>query len=278
MPLTRSSRWRPLLRAFALVGTVALLGASCSYLPQYVPPPANQPKPAKPPFAYEALGVRNSCFVESVNFYDEYLHGGRGGATPWARVLQWGNREGEFDIGTGHAVTVFVVQDKLWYYDINFGVAPLGVGVDRRADITDVAPKVFERYPQFRPILARYRDDFPQRAPAKPVEFLFYHANADIREATRVANKLGRYRPVSVLEFDLVENGQVQRSAGAAFVFGARLCLYLPRRGTHVSAALRGTLDDLRYLGASIKRVYPNATNIHWQPGGYLLFPPKEKT
>jgi hypothetical protein len=231
----------------------------------------------KPPFKYESLQVRNSCFVESVHFYDEYLARDRGGEQSWARVLQWGNQEGDFKLSSGHAVTVFVAKNRLWAYDINFGVRPVDLPIDRRADITDVAPKIFERYPQFKPTFARYRDDYPQKAPDKRSEFLFYHANPDVRDATRVAHELGRYRPVSVFEFDLKKDGAAEAACGVAFLFGRRVCLYFPRTGTHVSPPFRGGADDMRYVTHVTKRLFPGAENVRWQPGGYLFFPPAAK-
>jgi hypothetical protein len=237
---------------------------------------ASTVKGVKPPFFYEPLSVRNSCFVESVHFYDEYLARRRGGENTWARVLQWGNSDGDMKVQNGHAVTVFVAKNQLWFYDINFGALPIELPLDRRADITDVAPKIFDKYPQYRPIFARYRDDFPQKPPAKRPEHLFYHANPDVRDATRVAHAFSRVRPAAVFEFDLKENGQTVTAAGVAFLFGARVCLYFPRGGTHVSPALRGSYDDLRYIHGVTRRMFPTAENVRWQGGGYILFPPKK--
>ncbi len=228
------------------------------------------------PFPYEPLNVRNSCFVESVHFYDEYLKKHRGEPT-WARVLRWGNREGDFQIAYGHAVTVFAAKDRLWFYDVNFGLVPVELPLDRRADITDVSPKVFARYPQFKPTLARYRDDFLQQPAKDRIDFLFYHKNPDVRDATRVANRLGRIRPVRVLEFDFLEGNQKQSSAATAFLFGRQVCLYFPRRGTYESRRYLGAVDDLKFINEVVRRLFPTAENVRWQSGGYLLLP-KDKS
>jgi hypothetical protein len=260
------------------LASVAIVLAGCAAPSKPAAPAPTRAATVKPPIRYEPLGVRNSCFVESVHLYDTYLsENASKEETPWARVLQWGNREGEFNISAGHAITVFVVGAQLWSYDINFGFLPLNVPVDRRADITDVSPKVFSRYPQFRPILARYRDDFPQRAPSRRPDFLFYHRNRDVRDATRVASELSRVRPVRVFEFEYKEKGQNQSSAGAAFYFGSRLCLYFPRQGTYVSRAGLADIEDLRFIRAAVKHMYPNLKDVRWQSGGYLFLPPKEK-
>jgi hypothetical protein len=251
---------------------IGLIFTGCqAFIPMTPPPPK-----MKPPFPYESLGVRNSCFVESVHFYDVYTAWKVGGDAGWARVLQWGNQEGDYKISTGHAVAVYVTEGRLCGYDINFGFWPVDVPVAKRADLSEVGPKVFAHYPRFRPVFARYREDFSQQVPPKPPEFLFYHANPDVREATRVASELGRYRPVSVVEFNFTEKGVRQESAAAIFVFGGRLCVYLPRGGTHISSPLVRAFHDLNQATAVIKRFYPGATDIKPQPGGYLLFPPKK--
>jgi len=71
------------------------------------------------------------------------------------------------------------------------------------------------------------------------------------------------------------EKGVKQESAAAIFVFGGRLCVYLPRGGTHLSNTLVYVVHDLELASYVIRRFYPNATDIRPQPGGYLLFPPK---
>lgn len=229
----------------------------------------------KPPFEYEPLRVRNACFVESVHLYDIYLAKHQGRADSWVRILEWGNQEGDFKISSGHAVALFQANRQMWIFDINFGFLPLKVPVERRADITDVTPEIFARYPQHKPVMARYRDDYPQPPAAKRPDFLFYHANPDVRDATHVANELGRFRPVNVIEFKYPENGQMQTSAAAVFIFGARVCIYFPRGGTHISNPPLRSVEDLNWVKYVLGRIYPGAQDVHVHLGGYLLFPPK---
>ncbi len=248
------------------------------------PKPAATSKPGKapkPPFRYEPVQVRNGCFVESVIFYDRYqakqLGGKEGG---WCRVMSWGAQEGDYQVGKGHAVAVFSSKRReLWFYDINFGFRPLDVAYDRRADITDTAPPIVGHYPQQRAVFLRSYEDFPQRAPKKKPDFLFYHANPDVRDATKVAHALAGYRPVRVVEFDLKAEGGAPpvSTAATVFIFSARLCVYLPRAGTHISKQqVVVALDDLAYVTKVIEGVSPGAANVRWQPGGYWLMPPKK--
>jgi hypothetical protein len=265
MNLLRTTWW-------SVVGVIALTAfAGCA---AFVPVPAPPPK-VKPPIAYEPLVVRNSCFVESVHLYDRYRAKHAAAEGSWVRVLQWGNQDDDFNIGSGHAIALLVVKGQLWAYDVSFGFFPVDVPVDRRADLSDVSPKIFSRYPQFRPVFATYRDDYPQRSPPKRPKFLFYHPNADVRDATRVASELGRTRPVKVVEFNYTENGQALEGAAAVFVFGGRLCIYFPRLGTQISRVLTYNVDDLERVRRVVSRLYPTATNLREQPGGYALFPPR---
>lgn len=240
----------------------------------FVPVPA-PPAKASAPFYYEPLGVRNSCLVESVHFYDLYRKKvGEGG---WVRVLQWGIREGDFRISAGHAVAVYVADGKLFGYDINFGFWELGLPVEKRTDLTEVAPRVERHYPQYRTAYERYREDRVFYTPPKPPEFLFYHKNPDIRDATRVASELGRFRNVRVVEFDFEENGVNVVSAAVAFVFDARLCVYFPRQGTHVTGEIVHDVKNASTVEAVIRRAYPGTRSIRPAPGGYWLNPPKEE-
>ena len=234
------------------------------------------------PLKYEALRVPNSCMVDAIHFYDLYRRKFPVEKGGWARVLRWGNEDGDIKISTGHAVTIFTANGKVWSYDINFGIQPLALPVERHGDITDVSPLVFVHYPQFRPIFARYVDDFPQTPPKKRPEFIFYHAVPDVRAATKVAHELASDRPVRIVEFSFKSGGKVYTSAAAAFFFSGRLCLYFPRHGTYMAPHLPrdiapDDLDDLHYITAVIHRLYPEVGDVHWQAGGYWLFPPKEK-
>jgi|GEM_PF-1545207 len=260
--------------ASVLFGTFALLFLALS--------PVRVEAREKLPLKYEPLRVRNSCLVDSIHFYDLYRKKYPFDKGGWARVLRWGNEEGDFKIASGHAVTIFTAGGRVWSYDINFGIQALALPLERHADITDVSPLIFAHYPQFRPIFARYVDDFPQTPPKKKPEFIFYHANPDVREATKVAHELASDRPVRIVEFAYKVGGQPQTSAAAAFFFSGRLCLYFPRHGTYMAPHLPRDiaptdLNDLGYITLVIHHLYPEVNDTHWQPGGYWFFPPKEK-
>ncbi|WP_138223295.1 hypothetical protein [Nibricoccus aquaticus] len=231
--------------------------------------------PVRAPFYYEPLPVRNACFVESVRLYDQYLGRNIGGESGWVKVLQWGSRESDDKIGLGHAVAVFTARGTLWTYDINHGFTQLAVAVDRRADLTDVTPEIFAKYPQQRPVLAMYREDGFQQERTKVPENLFYHASQDVREVTKVASELGRVRPVKVVEFKFNAGGELKTGMAAAFLFGNRPCLYMPAKGTQIGRVRVTTIDDLPLIVNMLKQLYPNATDVKWGGGGYWFMPPK---
>ncbi len=210
-------------------------------------------KPVRAPFYYEPLKVRNACFVESVRVYDQYLGRKIGGEDGWVKVLQWGHRESDTKVGLGHAVAVFSMRGKLWTYDINHGFAELAVPVERRGDITDVTPEVFAKYAQMRPVLAVYREDGYQKERTKVPENLFYHASQEVREVTKVASELGRVRPVKVMEFKYTEGGELKTGMAAVFVFGNRLCLYMPAKGTQIGKMWVSSMEDLRLAGLMLR-------------------------
>ena len=231
--------------------------------------------PIKAPFYYEPMNVRNACFVESVRLYDRFRERRVGGAEGWVRVLQWGHRESYTKVGLGHAVAVFTWNGRLWTYDINHAFTQLAVPIDRREDLTDVTPEIFARYPKQVPVLATYREEGFQRERTQVPEYLFYHANQDVRDATKVAAELGRVRPVKVVEFKFTENGQLKTGAAAAFLFGNRPCLYVPAKGTQIGRLRVISMDNLKLVAVMLKQLYPNATDIQWHGGGYWFFPPK---
>src|SRR3954464_13098757 len=86
------------LKAFVVLLLGVVLGGCASGPFTISPAPPKAPPAPKAPFSYEPLGVRNSCFVESVNFFDHYYAKKRETELPWARVLEWGNQEGDFQI------------------------------------------------------------------------------------------------------------------------------------------------------------------------------------
>ncbi len=234
-------------------------------------------QPVRAPFHHEPLRVRNGCFVESVHVYDLYLSRNIGGEAGWVKVLQWGHRESDTRVGLGHAVAVFTWGGRLWTYDINHAFRQLAVPVERRADLTDVTPEVFALYPAQQPVLPLYREDGFQQTRREVPSFLFYHADPEVRDATKVASELGRHRPVKVMAFNHTVDGVVRPGAAAAFLFGNRPCLYIPARGTTIGRGRATTVDDLRLFAGMVRQAYPDASDVRWHEGGYWLFPPKNR-
>ena len=246
------------------IGVAILLLAGCGRVKE-----AAKMAKMTPPFTYESLGVRNSCFVESVHFYDVYRANNPEGGGGWVRVLQWGNEDGDYQISSGHVVAIYETEGKLCGYDVNLGFWPVAVPVGKQADLSEVGPEVFARYPQFRPVFARYRRDFEQEVPLKRPAFLFKNENSDVRDASRVASELGRFRPASAISFSYTDKGVGHESAAAVFVFEGRLCVYLPQGGTHVSSELVRVVHGFGPASAVIKKFYPDATGFSLLCGGF---------
>jgi hypothetical protein len=238
------------LQRIALVISIALL------LPGRAPAAG-----ARPPFAYEPLGVGNGCFVESVCFYDHYQE--LFGPDPWVRVLQWGAKENDETVA-GHAVAVFELNGQLWAWDINFGFLPLDVPLDSRGDVARVAAPIVAKYPGIVPQYPIYRYDISLQPPeANLPEVLATSEVAALRDATRAGARLGAHRPVNIVQFSYVdENGGTQPSAAAVFVFNGRVCVYFPGRGTYPFILQYLTILNLRQLQPAFRRVYPGASDL----------------
>jgi hypothetical protein len=217
------------------------------------------PAPAagvKPPFAHEPLGVANGCFVESVCLYDHFqeIHG----PDAWVRVLQWGAKEDE-QVVAGHAVAVFELEGRLWAWDINFGFRPLEVPPESREDVGRVAAPVLARYPGIVPLYPIYRYDFSQPPEEHPPEVLATHEVPAFRDATRAGARLAAHRPVNVVQFSYVRDGQTLQSAAAVFIFNGRVCIYFPERGTIPFIMEYLSILNLRQLQQAVHREYPGA-------------------
>lgn len=210
----------------------------------------------KPPFVHEPLGVANGCFVESVCLYDQFqeIHG----QEPWVRVLQWGAKEDE-QVVAGHAVAVFELEGQLWAWDINFGFKPLEVPLGFREDIARVAAPIVARYPGIVPQYPLYRFDSPQPAEVHPPEVLATHEVPAFRDATLAGARLAAHRPVNVVQFSYVENGELQQSAATVFIFNGRVCVYFPDRGTIPFILAYRSIINLRQLQDAFRKIYPGA-------------------
>ena len=259
-----------LAAACALCAAVACLAPAIARAQQKAASAAPIFQLAKP-FRYAPLGVRNSCLVESVRFYDAFRSPVLGGADAWVRVLQWGNHaENLRHITQGHAVAVCLVRDVLWMYDVNFGFVPLGTPVEKRNDLATVASEIFVKYRLERPAYVFYHQEPPPAAPQPRKKITYMSGNADVREATRVASELGRARATRVVGFVYHDNhaNRMQTSAATLFEFNRRLCVYFPSQGTLTTELHADSLENVQRVTAIVHQVYPGATGIEWHDGG----------
>lgn len=213
-------------------------------------------RPVPPPFPHARLDVANGCLVESVCFYDEFRE--RFGAEAWVRVLQWGAKEDE-EVVAGHALAVFELRGQLWTWDVNFGFHPLNVPPIQRDDVDQIAPLVLVKYPHITPRYPLYRFDFPQEPAAKPPATMLLNDNAAFRDASLVAEKLARHRPVNLVQYSYVVEGETKTSAAAVFLFHGRVWIYCPDIGTVPFLARQKTVENLRQIQDCLRRLHPGA-------------------
>jgi hypothetical protein len=277
MKLDRSwTRLRPWTGLWRLAWACALCAGAAGLAPraahaQQRAAPAVAISPLAKPFNYTPLGVRNSCLIESVRFYDAFRTPARGGAGGWVRVLQWGNEAGSLQhITLGHAVAVCLVRDVLWMYDVNFGFVPLGTPVAKRDDLAAIESEILAKYRQTNPKYIIYHPDMLSAPAQLPQKFTYTTGNADVREATRVASEIGRHRETRVVGFvyDDKRAGRTQTSAAALFEFDRRLCIYFPSQGTLTTGLSADSLKDVQQVAAVIRQMYPGATDIEWHDSG----------
>ncbi len=208
----------------------------------------------KPPFTHTPLNVANGCFVESVAFYDECME--KNGASAWCRLLQWGAKEEE-EVVAGHAVAVLESGGRLWSWDVNFGFSPLDIDPAKRDDAVLLSAPLIARYPKISAQYPLYRLDFSQTPEDPPPVELDPTNELGLRDASRVAARLARHRPVRLVQFTWLKDGTTVPGAACAFVFNGRLCVYVPAFGTipfHVPALTAANLHQLQEL---LKRICP---------------------
>ncbi len=217
------------------------------------------------PRLYHPLSVKNSCFVESVYFCDFYDARRVDGADGWAKVLEWGDRQNDFTIRGGHAVSVYQLKNELWVYDINQGFLSLSPPVDKKLDLTLVTPQIFKRYPGMNPARVRYVDELPQ-SPEKnaPAYSITAATTQELHDALKVATELGRFRPVRVVEFIAPVDSYLRPCAATVFKYGGRVCLYSPMSGTRQVDAPLASIDNLAQMQQFVKSAFPNAQDVKW--------------
>ena len=212
----------------------------------------------KPPLRYVPMGVANGCFVESVVFYDTVHE--NFGDDAWCRVLQWGAKEDE-EIVTGHAVAVFEQHGRLWYWDVNRGCTALSVEPAQREEVAKVAAPILAKYPRITAYFPLYRYDFTQAPdPAPPDENrAVIQTDLVFRDALLAGARLAKHRPVNVVQFSFVVDGETRQSAATVFIFNGRFCIYFPERGTVPFRSRALAIQNLRLIQEAIRRQYPGA-------------------
>jgi hypothetical protein len=215
-------------------------------------------KTEPPPLQHPMMGVANGCFVETVAFLDHWKQAR--GAEAWAKLLQWGAREEE-EVVMGHAVAICESRGALWSWDINFGWTKLTISPDEKEKPEIVARPVVGKYPKVTWRYPTYRFDFPQTASATPPVPQLTNANRSIRDATIVGAKLAQKRPVNVVKFSWLENGQPKESAAVVFLFHGRYCIYASEMGT-VPFRVRGGTENLRLIQDLLRRAFPGVSNV----------------
>lgn len=211
-----------------------------------------------PPLKYETMAVANGCFVESVAFLDAWRE--KMGPDAWARMLRWGARE-EDEVVAGHAVAVCEARGRLWCYDINFGWSVLAAEAAQRDDVQAVVTPIVAKYPRIKAEFPSYLSDFAQLpGDAVPVAQLA-NPNPRVRDATIVAARLARHRPVNVVTFTWGPEEEKHASAAVVFLYFGRFCVYVPEKGT-VPFRERAGVENLRVLRLLLLRMFPGARDI----------------
>jgi len=151
----------------------------------------------KPPFAYEPLGCAIRCFC-GIGAFLRCLQGVESGRRRrlGPRAAMSAIRSGDYKISSGHACGRLCVRGSAVRLRYQFWFLDDRRAVEKRADLTEVGPKVFAHYPQFKPVFARYREDFPQHPPPKPagISFLPRQAGCEGRDAS--CERIGPLSPV----------------------------------------------------------------------------------
>jgi hypothetical protein len=232
--------------------------ACICFLVAAIPPLRAAGQAPTPPLQHVMMGVANGCFVETVAFLDQWND--KNGADSWARLLQWGAKEDE-EVVMGHAVAVCEFKGALWSWDINHGWHKLAVDPAQRENAEMVAGPVLARYPRVTARYPTFRHDFPQSASTTLPEAQPANANLSVRDASIVGAKLARHRPVNVVRFTRLEQGEPKESAAVVFLFHGRYCVYVPEMGT-VPFRLRGGTENLRLIQELLRRAFPSASSL----------------
>jgi hypothetical protein len=212
----------------------------------------------RPPFRYEPMGVANGCFVESVACFDAYHEKfGEGG---WVRVLQWGAKEDEVMVA-GHAVAVFEAAGVLWFWDVNVGWTPLAIPPSDRDNAAVLAVPIVANYPKVTALYPILWDGAAQAPEAGPAGSEAAADAAGAQYARIAAVRLARHRPVNLVEFTQIVDGESRAREALVFVFGGRMCVYSPEVGTTLFRA-RSSVWNVRLTQEMLRRLFPGAEQV----------------
>jgi len=204
---------------------------------------------------YVPMGVENGCFVESVACFDTFHEAF--GADAWGRVLQWGAREAEVMVA-GHAVAVFESAGALWCWDINHGWMRLSIAPSERDKAEAVAVPILANYPRVTAVYPILWDDGGQAPAPGPPGAVPAAGVEGSRDARTAAARLARHRPVNLVQFSLAEDGESRTAEAVVFVFGGRMCVYSPEKGTTVFRA-RSSVWNVHLTQEMLRRIFPGA-------------------
>jgi len=248
------------LPGFSLIALAVLAGGlgGCASSPGTPGAPDGAPR------GYRPLGVGNGDFVEAVHFCDFYRARRLGGANGWARVFQWGGRDGDFMVRSGRAVAVYEADGRLRAYDVDKGFFPLATPVAGRSDPVAVAPQILANHPQMKEAVVRYLEPGRPSPEPKGPDYTRGATTQALHDALRVATTLGAFRPVRVVEFIAPEDSYLRPSAATVFTYGRELCLYSSATGTRVKEAPGADITDLAQARALVLAVFPDAQDVKW--------------
>src|SRR5208337_1792424 len=81
------------------------------------------------------------------------------------------------------------------------------------------------------------------------------------RYAWTAALRLARHRPVNLVEFTQAEDGEPRTHEALVFVFGGRMCVYSPEKGTTLFRA-RSSVWNVHLTQEMVRRLFPGAEAI----------------
>jgi hypothetical protein len=81
------------------------------------------------------------------------------------------------------------------------------------------------------------------------------------RDASQVAIRLSRHRPVNLIEVTQSVEGATRTSEAVVFAFGGRMCLYSPANGT-TTFRTRSSVWNVRLILEMARRLFPGVEKV----------------